>query len=210
VTWLDDLRRIRAIAQAGRAYSKDPYDLDRFVELGTIAEELIARLAELPVARVRDLFVPERGYPTPKVDVRAGVFRDDSVLMVREAADSLWSLPGGWADEQESPSAAAVREVREESGYDVRVVKLVALKDRSLHPYTPPRLEHIYKLFFLCELVGGEWQARVESQVGGETTAAGFFAREALPPLSMGRTLASDIEMLHAHRLAPAAPTQFD
>ncbi len=201
---IDALRRIRAIAQTGRAYSKDAFDLERFAELGDIAESLIAADADVDRERVRALYAVERGYPTPKVDVRAGVFRGDDVLLVKEAADGRWSLPGGWADEQESPSESIVREVREESGYAVRVVKLAALKDRSLHPYSPPRLEHVYKLFFVCELLGGAPSTSLE------TTAAQFFPRTALPALSVGRTLAADIEMLYRHSREPQLPTQFD
>jgi ADP-ribose pyrophosphatase YjhB (NUDIX family) len=202
VTWLDSIRRVRAIAQTGQAYAKDPFDLERFTELGAIAENLLATLVGVTPAQVRDLYVPERGYPTPKVDVRAGVFRGDDILLVREVVDGRWSLPGGWADEQESPAESIVREVQEESGYQVRVVKLVAIKDRALHPYVPARLEHVYKLFFLCELLGGS------AATSTETSAAVFFGE--LPPLSIGRTLPADIEMLYAHRRAPGLPTQFD
>lgn len=202
--WIDALRRIRAIAQTGTAYSKDAFDLERFAELGAISEHLIASLIDVEPERVNHQFALERGYPTPKVDVRAGVFRGDEVLLVKEATDGNWSLPGGWADEQESPSESIVREVREESGYDVRVMKLAALKDRSLHPYTPPRLEHVYKLFFVCELIGGA------ATISIETTAAKFFPFDRLPTLSVGRTLAVDIDMLRAHAGNPGLPTQFD
>ncbi len=51
--------------------------------------------------------------------------------------DGRWALPGGWADIGESPSEAVEREVREESGYEVRAVKLAALWDRRRHSRTP-------------------------------------------------------------------------
>lgn len=202
--WIDALRRIRAIAQTGTAYSKDAFDLERFAELNMISQHLIAALIGVEPERVNHQFALERGYPTPKVDVRAGVFRGDQVLLVKETTDGNWSLPGGWADEQEGPSESIVREVREESGYEVRVVKLAALKDRSLHAYAPPRLEHIYKLFFVCELIGGA------ATTSTETTAAKFFPLNRLPTLSVGRTLAVDIDMLRAHVRSPELPTQFD
>ncbi|MDZ7670589.1 MAG: NUDIX hydrolase [Gammaproteobacteria bacterium] len=173
--WLERARRLRAIAQTGLSYSRDDYDLERFTEIDAIARQMLAEITDTPPAQIRDLYLPERGYPTPKVDVRAGVFREGRVLLVQEAADGRWSLPGGWADEQESPRASVEREVLEESGFRVRAVKLVALKDRNLHPYRPRRLEHIYKLFFLCELHGGSAAASLE------TTDAGFFALDDLP-----------------------------
>ena len=127
--------------------------------------------------------MPEKGYPTPKVDLRAGVFESDRVLLVRETSDGRWSLPGGWADEHDSPKQGIEREVLEESGYVVDAVKLVAIKDRHLHPYTPQRLERIYKLFFLCEVRGGAPQASIE------TSEVGWFCVDDLPELSVGRTL---------------------
>jgi ADP-ribose pyrophosphatase YjhB (NUDIX family) len=209
--WLEAALRLRAIAQTGREYSRDPYDLERFVELAGLAESLIARLAGETPARIGELFLPERGYPTPKVDVRAGVFRDDAILLVRETSDGRWALPGGWADERESPREAIEREVREEAGLEVVAAKLVAVKDRSLHGYAPRRLEHVYKLFFLCsprtdDATLRDWQG----VCGIETSAAGFFPLSALPELSFGRTLEDDIGLLAAHRREPALPTYFD
>ena len=51
------------------------------------------------------MFTQQTGYATPKVGVRGAVFRDDRILLVRETADEhRWTLPGGWADVNESPS----------------------------------------------------------------------------------------------------------
>jgi ADP-ribose pyrophosphatase YjhB (NUDIX family) len=203
--WLDRARRLRAIAQIGQTYTTDRYDRERFDELAAIAQAMLADLTGTPLETIVGIYLPERGYATPKVDVRAGVFHDDGrVLLVQEASDGCWALPGGWADEQESPKLACEREVFEESGYSVRATKLAAIKDRSLHPYTPARLEHIYKLFFVCELLGGA------EAVSIETTAAAFFPIDALPPLSLGRTLADDIRLLWTHRGDAMRPTYFD
>ena len=202
--WLGWAKRLRAIAQTGLAYSRDGYDLERFQEVGRIAERMLAAITDSSPARLRDIYLPERGYPTPKVDVRAGVFRVGEVLLVRETSDGRWSLPGGWADEHESPRESIEREVQEESGYRVRAVKLAAIKDRSLHPYHPPRLERIYKLFFVCELEGGAPAASLE------TDAARFFPLTALPELSPGRTLVADVEALAEHDRERSLPVTFD
>lgn len=195
---LRQAQRIRAIAQTGLEYSTDPYDRERFEELTGIAHELIASAADVPRQRVDALYLPERGYPTPKIDVRAGVFRNDRILLVRESADQRWTLPGGWGDEHESPKQSIEREVLEESGYLVRATRLVAVKDRHLHPYRPRRLERVYKLFFLCELIGGEAATSLE------TSAVDWFPVDALPVLSEGRTLPADIELLyHWWRFGP-------
>jgi ADP-ribose pyrophosphatase YjhB (NUDIX family) len=204
-TWLDWARRLRAIAQTGQTYTNDSYDRQRFDELALIAAQMLAGLSGAPVGAIVQMYIPERGYPTPKVDVRAGVFRDDGrVLLVREAADGRWALPGGWADEQETPRRACEREVFEESGHEVRAIKLAAVKDRTQHPYTPQRLEHVYKLLFVCEWI------RATPHVIGETTDAAFWPRTQLPELSLGRTLADDVELLWQHRVDAALPCYFD
>jgi ADP-ribose pyrophosphatase YjhB (NUDIX family) len=196
--WLARAQRLRAIAQIGRAYTRDGYDRERYEELAAIANEMLADLTGAPLHKIVGIYLPETGYPTPKVDVRAGVFNDrGDVLLVQEASDGRWALPGGWADEHDTPKRNCEREVLEESGYRVTAVKLVAVKDRSVHPYTPPRLERIYKMLFLCSLDGGAAATSVE------TTAASFFPLDALPDLSVGRTLAADVELLWAHRLQP-------
>ena len=78
-----------------------------------------------------DLFACDAGYATPKVDVRGVVFQDGKILLVQERSDGMWTLPGGWADVGDSPADAVVREIREESGYETRATKLLALLDRN-------------------------------------------------------------------------------
>ncbi len=201
---LESIQRIRAIAQTGLTYTTDPYDRERYSELHQLALNLLAQQLDESLERITGIYLPEKGYPTPKIDVRAGVFRHGEVLLVRETSDGCWSLPGGWGDEHDSPKGCIEREVLEESGYRVDAVKLVSVKDRHLHPYTPRRLERIYKLFFLCELSGGE------AQPGIETTEVAFFALDALPTLSLGRTLKADITLLDQHLRDIGLPTYFD
>jgi ADP-ribose pyrophosphatase YjhB (NUDIX family) len=157
----------------------------------------------LPPDAVRSLWAGETGYATPKVDVRGAVFRGDQVLLVRERSDGRWTLPGGWVDIDEAPSQAVEREIREESGYEARALKLAALVDKNRHPH-PPGIHHIYKLMFLCELTGGS------PAPSEETDAVDFFAVQALPELSTGRTLPQQILRLYQHRLQPGLPTDFD
>jgi ADP-ribose pyrophosphatase YjhB (NUDIX family) len=203
VNLLEWARAAQAIAQNGLAFSRDPYDRERYSRLAELVTELLSSQLEIPPAAARAFFAGEHGYATPKVDVRGGVFEDDRVLLVRERADGRWTLPGGWVDVNDAPSEAVAREINEESGYRARAVKLAALVDKNRHPH-PPGVHHIYKLFFLCELTGGA------PATGIETDAVDFFAVHALPELSMGRVLPAQIERLYQHRLDPALPTDFD
>ena len=203
-SWVDWAKQIRAISQIGQTYAKDPYDLDRYRQLGDIAHAMIAKLADTPLQRVANFFIPDSGYATPKVDLRAGVFKDGNILLVKEKTDNHWSLPGGWADVNESPRQGIEREVREESGYEVSVERLVAIKDRSLHGYTPQYPDHLFKLFFLCRLQGGEPTPNME------VSEIAFFALDALPELSISRILEDDIRLLDDYRRHPDKITYCD
>jgi len=196
-------RKVQAIAQNGLAFSRDPFDRERYTQLQGLVTTLLAAQLELPPGEVRALWQGERGYATPKVDVRGGVFSGDRVLLVRERTDGGWTLPGGFADVNEAPSEAVAREILEESGYRARAVKLAALVDKNRHPH-PRHLYHIYKLFFVCELIGGS------AATSDETDAVEFFPVHALPPLSLGRVLPAQIERLYQHWLEPGLPTDFD
>lgn len=188
--WLDWAKQLQAIAQAGEAYSKDAYDLERFKMVQDISHQMFADISDKSVADIQNLFIPETGYPTPKVDLRAGVIKDGKILLVREREDGGWTLPGGWADVCETPSNGVVREVLEESGLVVAKPKLIAIRDRAMHDYQPPYPFHIYKMFFLCEYVSGEPKENIE------VSEIDFFAQHKIPPLSQSRVLPRDIEMV--------------
>jgi ADP-ribose pyrophosphatase YjhB (NUDIX family) len=203
MTLLDWARKVQAIAQNGLAFTTDPFDRERYTELTELVASILATELDIPVAQAKGFWQGDEGYATPKVDVRGGIFEDDRVLLVRERSDGKWTLPGGWVDINDSPSGAVVREIREESGYQARAVKLAAVIDKLRHPH-PPGIHHIYKLFFLCERIGGA------AATSNETDAVQFFPVRALPELSTGRVLASQIERLHQHQLHPELPTYFD
>jgi ADP-ribose pyrophosphatase YjhB (NUDIX family) len=201
--WLSWTQRIQAIAQAGLTYSEGPYDRQRYKELQVIAAEILAHHAGASVDKALAVVRAEAGYATPKVDVRAAVFQNGRILLVRETSDRRWSLPGGWADVGDSPAEVAAREVREESGYEVRITKILAVLDKARHAH-PPELWYAYKLIFLGELVGGT------SQTSLETSEVGWFDREALPELSVSRVTKGQIVRVFVHHDHPELPTDFD
>jgi ADP-ribose pyrophosphatase YjhB (NUDIX family) len=202
--WLELTRELQSIAQAGLAYSRDPFDLQRFARLKEIWAELAAMRSCESRERILELFETESGYPTPKVDVRGGVFRDGRILLVRERRDRRWALPGGWADVNQSPAECVEREIAEESGYLARAIKLVAVWDYRLHNAAARRHCAVYKLFFNCELLGGI------PAPNPETDAAEFFAADALPELSVGRSTRQQILRMFEHSHRADLPTEFD
>ena len=209
--WLVWARRIQALAQTGMAFTKDGYDRERYEALRTLAAEMLAARSGGDPARIEALFAEQSGYATPKVDVRGAVFdRDGRILLVRETADAgRWTLPGGWADINQSPSECVAREVLEEAGIEVRVRKLAGVYDRARHAHQPPYPFHIYKMFFICDPVGAPELARGD---GFETSAAEFFAQADVPEaeLSISRVLPFQIKRLFQHLRDPLLPTDFD
>ena len=203
VRWIEWVRRLQAIAQSGLIFSQDPFDRERYEQVCNVAAELLASSTEMDPVLVHNLLQGEQGYATPKIDVRGAVFHENRLLFVQEKSDGLWTLPGGWADVGESPAAAAVREIQEESGFETQVCQLVALYDRNRHEHLP-MLFHVYKAFFLCDIVGGS------AAPGLETSAVGFFGQEALPQLSTARVTLYQVERLFAHHTNRALPTEFD
>lgn len=201
--WLEWAKKLQAIAQNGLTYNQNPFDIERYKALRDIAAEIMASYSDVEPSYVADLFAREEGYATPKVDVRGAVFRGDTLLFVREREDGGWTLPGGWADVGDSPSEVAVREVYEESGYQTRAVKLLAVYDRDRQGH-PPLSHYVYKLFFQCELVSGFPSPSIE------TMEVAFFAEDEIPELSLTRIMPAQVTRIFEHYRHPDWPTDFD
>ena len=182
-------QRIQALAHTGLHFGKGPFDLERYEELNQLSLELLSLLSGDPVQKIEGLFSIEPAYATTKVDVRAVVIQDLKLLLVQEVTDGKWSLPGGWADIGYSPREIAMKEVKEETGFDVEPVRLLALFNKKCHPH-PPHAEYTYKVCMLCELRGGEARESIE------TLAVDFFDPHALPEMSDERITPSQIQIL--------------
>lgn len=200
--WLGWVKRLQAIAQDGLTYTKDRYDVERYELLRKIVVEIASAHSEVDQERVRGLFAAEMGPATPKVDVRAAVFRDHELMFVKEAEDGRWSPPGGWADVGESIGEAVVREVYEESGYRTRATKVLAVYDRDRQGH-PPYPYHVYKIILRCELTGEEVSPDAEAEVG-------FFGEGEVPELSLTRVVPAQIARLFEHLRNPGLPADFD
>lgn len=187
--WLDWAKQIQAIAQTGLTYVRDVYDQERYQQLRQLSIEMMAEYTSVGKEKIELTFASDTGYATPKVDIRGVVFRDNRILMVREKIDGAWALPGGWADIGYSPFEIAVKEIREEAGFHVAPVRLLAVLDKKFHNH-PPEPYHIYKLFILCEIVGGE------ARGGLETSAVQFFREHELPELSAERNTEAQIKTM--------------
>lgn len=183
------LEQLQAIAQSGKHYGKDVFDLERYQQLETVAKKLTARLVKNSTPKALDIyFDADTGYVTPKVDIRACTFKDDKILLVREKSSGQWSIPGGWGDIGYSASEIAVKETFEEAGIKVEPLKLISIKDMQKNHYPKKNLNYIYKLFFEC----APKEADIHS--GVETSDVRYFTLEqALKlDLSLARNMPDD------------------
>ncbi|MFF2885809.1 NUDIX hydrolase [Paenibacillus sp. NPDC057967] len=196
IKWLEWAKQIQGIAQTGLTYSKDIYDIERYEQLRQLSIDILSSYTDTGTDKIKLTFASDTGYATPKVDVRAVVFRDEQILLVREKLDGAWALPGGWADIGLSPSEVAVKEAAEESGYLVKPLRLLAVLDKKFHEH-PPEPYHVYKLFILCEIVGGE------ALSGIETSEVAFFGIDELPELSQERNTEAQVKSMFQYLINP-------
>ena len=202
--WLEWAKSLQAIAQNGLTFAENEFDIERYKKIRDIASEMMAENSNGNFDFIKNLFGNDEGYSTPKVDVRGVVFKDNKVLLVKEKADGGWTFPGGWADPNETPSESVEREVLEESGFEVKVRKVLAVYDRKKQGHTPPFPYHVYKIFFLCELVGGKKSNSIE------TDGVDFFEEDKIPALSASRTSLNQIQIFFKHFRNPELQTEFD
>ncbi len=190
--WLKWAREIQALAQTGLAFAPNHYEIERNNRLIEIAAEIIAEHTNLGKEETAKTFMEQPGYATPKIDVRAAVVKNNQILLVKEITDKKWATPGGWADVGDMPAEVAVRETKEESGYEVKPLKVIGVFDANRNG-RPMEFFHAFKIIFLCELTGGE------AQTSDETEDVRFFDFDNLPPLSENRTNSKHINEILAH-----------
>jgi len=200
---LEWAREIQALAQTGRHYAQDGYQRDRCRRLMEIAAEMLAHHTNIDVSRLIEAFDSQIGYATPKIDVRAAVFQENKLLLVRERLDGGWTMPGGWADVGDIPSKAAERETLEESGYSVKTRRLIGVYDANRTG--PLEVFHAFKIIFLCDILDGE------ARPSNETSEVAFFGPGEIPEkLSGERTTPRHIRDVFTVLKNPECPAVFD
>src|SRR5205809_3637395 len=171
---------LSAIARTGLGFTKSLYEQERFEELLKVAADIrVAAGHELE----SEVLVEEwmklvgsgvPGYVTPKVGVGAVVGNDKGELLLVQRADSgIWLYPTGWADIGYSASEVAVKEVREETGIECEVVRMIGVLDGLRLGFTRVPM---YLLVFHCRATGGSLERHPL-----ECADVGWFAEDALP-----------------------------
>jgi ADP-ribose pyrophosphatase YjhB (NUDIX family) len=187
-------QRIRALNQTALTYSVNAYEIDRSKELIAISDRITALVSGVREEEIRTYYHPVKEYVTPKVDIRAVIFNEkDEILLVKEKSDGRWALPGGWSDVGYTPTEVAIKEVKEETGLDVRVVRLLAVLDKRCYNH-PASSFYIYKFCFLCDVTGGN------DELTFDILDKGYFALNNLPVLSLDRILPEQLVLLDTLR----------
>lgn len=201
--WLQWAREIQSLAQTGLAFAETEYEISRYKRLMEIASEITDESTQLSAEKLAQIFMYQPGYATPKCDVRAAVVNKNQILLVKEISDGKWAMPGGWADVGDLPSETAVRETKEESGFDVEPIKLVGVFDAN-RSGRPLEFFHAFKVILLCKLVGGS------AETSDETSAVKFWRLDELPEFSSNRTNHKHIEEIKKHLADKNRPAYFD
>lgn len=200
--WLKWAIEIQSIAQCGLSYTKDIYDVERYTQLRQIAAEMLSYKADIPIEKVKNIFCNESGYQTPKLSIRAAIFKDKKILLVHEKNDT-WALPGGWVDVLESIESNTIKEVKEEAGLDVSANRIIAIQDRNKHN-VPPYAYGVCIVFVLCDLIGGSFKEN------SETIESGYFSLDSLPKLACEKNTKEQIKMCFEAYYDKNWKTKFD
>lgn len=143
---------IRAVAQEGLKYAKDPYDKARYERLLEISAANFADVLDLDFENLLEDFRREIGSITPKLGADAAVFNDKGeMLVLKRSDDKKWCLPCGWVDVGESPATAVVREVREETGLTVEATGYLSISTKG--PGKTQNIQHQVNIIVAVNLI---------------------------------------------------------
>jgi ADP-ribose pyrophosphatase YjhB (NUDIX family) len=145
---------LRAIASNGLHWSTNEHDRARYDRTLAIAAQLASLADTRTAGEIERVFRGNLGMRTPLLSVDAAVFDESArLLLIQRADNGAWAMPGGAAEVGETPAEAVAREVREETGLEVRAVQLLGIYD-SRHAGSPDAMHH-YQVLFRCAVTGG-------------------------------------------------------
>lgn len=124
---------------------------------------------------------------------------NDRVLLAlwNEAQEPLWTMPGGGVELEETVEQGAVREVREETGYDVELVRLLGVESHvvgvaDLVAERDRPLKGV-RVVFEARIVGGE----LRNELDGTTDEARWIPLAEVPSLARVPLVDIALEMRH-------------
>jgi 8-oxo-dGTP pyrophosphatase MutT (NUDIX family) len=106
--------------------------------------------------------------PNSIVPAASAVVMDDQnrILLQKRRDNNLWSLPGGGMEIGESIEETIIREVKEETGYDVEVLKCIGIYTDPKHviEYSDGEIRQQFSICFACQIIGGSMEVSSESK----------------------------------------------
>ena len=184
---LKNIQRLISITNTGLAFSKDPFDQERYQDIRAILQDFVREATDLNPQELSDLFRQTDHYDTPLIDVRAWIVKDDKLCLVKGQGEETWALPGGFGEVGYSPKENILKEIQEETGYLARVNRLLAVFDTNRYQL---QSRQYVKLVFECELLDGSFQQNQE------ISDLVFFEREKMPALSTKRNTEEQLNFL--------------
>ena len=163
------------------------WSYERYLELRQLLGHLLADWSDLDGKELAELLRPTDFYSTPLIDVRAVLVRDGKVCLVKGKNEKTWALPGGFCEVGLSPKENIVKEVQEETGFNVSVSRLLAIFDTNKFQF---QSKQYAKLVFECQIEDGNFQPNTEIE------ELAFFDIQSLPELSSKRTTKEQLEIL--------------
>lgn len=121
----------------------------------------------------------------------AVVVDDEGRILLQRRSDSgNWALPGGAMDIGETFAESAVREVKEETGFDVRIDRIIGIYSDPGHvfAYSDGEVRQEFNICLAATIVGGELA------VSHESIDVRFFAFDRVPGLKMHESIRKRIE----------------
>ena len=181
------LQRMIALTDTGLAFTKDPFDRERYEDLRGLLSEMLNQASDLDAEEVAEVLKPTSAYATPLMDVRAWIVEDEKICLVRGQGENDWALPGGFGEVGYSPTENILKEIEEETGFEAKVERLLAVFDTNRFQL---QSKQYAKFVFECKLLDGQFQKNQE------IADLQFFAIDQLPALSEKRITKEQIEIL--------------
>ena len=154
------IQRLLSITETGLAFSRDEFDQERYLELRQLLGHLLADWSDLDGKELTELLRPTDFYATPLIDVRAVLVRDGKVCLVKGKNENTWALPGGFCEVGLSPKENIVKEVQEETGFNVSVSRLLAIFDTNKFQF---QSKQYAKLVFECQIEDFQPNTEIEA-----------------------------------------------
>ncbi|OGO00887.1 MAG: hypothetical protein A2Y58_01470 [Chloroflexi bacterium RBG_13_51_52] len=169
---------LQAVATLGLQYARNDYERERYEKVLAASRRIINIADGKSVINDYSRYHDISGHICPLLGADAAVFRNGQILLIKRLDNGLWGTPGGMVEVGETLTNAALRELKEETGLNGKVVRLLGIFDSRI--WKSQLKSQLYHVIFEVKVTRGK------PVTSNETTDYGFFSADKLPPLSNG------------------------